>query len=1089
MKNLTVQSNQLQTTVFSSGACSGARSGGFRRLFILLAILTLSVGNMWGEYNYSWYGNVFFRVPDDWDIDTYSTIQIGLARTTDPTADTYVWYFSTMDRVGTTRLFHKYVGDNHDGWNQNEYVFFSANTSAQGNGDKKVNSNTYYTTPVNYGFSNDKYAYIFNPTSEGNAATTAGDYSKKSSTDFNVNREDLLHKSQTINLYTNGSLSYAGGTITISGTYTTGTTTTASGNITSSSTDVSYGCAIGSTVTLTASVEDGYHFIGWFEEETGGEAISTSLTYSYTCTGEKNLYARFESLYNVTPTAGEGGASVTPSVATSIGQVEGGDITATAYPGYSFSGWTVTTGTATFDDAASATTKVYPSTDATIQANFVRKYAYLEGRFRVRTAARSEDDYIYTNLYDGNWGDNQTNIPFSYDAENHLFYLHTYQTPAEISVQLTNEDPWIFVKACRTMGNLSDHLQVYQHSGDATITGEGTANKQYLRENEGGGSVKISSSENEKGYAILYFDEQYIWYELECALSYDANGGTGDAPDARTYYSSTATPAAEANTYSKDGYRFTGWNTAANGSGASYAAGASVTMNAKEVVLYAQWDEVARTSVNDGDWDDASTWSPASVPTKDHDVTIAHNVTVTNNAAHANSVNITYGTLTIDPDAALVVETTVKVNNGSTTAEKLHIKAASGSANGALIWGSAGTPGEATVEFYTISGGADGSADAVNQYIGIPFTSLNSSAYTNAWILTISGTTWEKYNGDMAPWTGYNIIQRTGDDKVQGYLHTLTGELVANNASVGSGTVIDYDDAGNDETVYANSWVAPILIKNLGISGTATVYIFNSRSKNDDAEGEDYMGIGNYAEFPVNESPNDVIPSMQSFSLWGGSLTSCSYDAVVRNSGAYSTAATITNATNRAPKRIQDVDYREAIWATQDTLSLCVKAASGWGDQLRMYIHEDFSTDYENGWDGPKVEGMEQAPQMYAATEAGNMAVNCVPTLDNSVIGFHAGTAANEYTMSVNYSGEEELTLVDNKTKEERLLTDGDSFTFTSEAGDSDLRFSIVRRSPQIVTAVGNTETSAAARKIVHNGQLRIVREGRIYDATGARVK
>jgi uncharacterized repeat protein (TIGR02543 family) len=69
-------------------------------------------------------------------------------------------------------------------------------------------------------------------------------------------------------------------------------------------------------------------------------------------------------------------------------------------------------------------------------------------------------------------------------------------------------------------------------------------------------------------------------------IKYDANGGTGAPADQKKIHNapltlSGATPA-------KPGYTFASWNTAANGSGVSYAHGASYVTNAS-VTLYAQW--------------------------------------------------------------------------------------------------------------------------------------------------------------------------------------------------------------------------------------------------------------------------------------------------------------------------------------------------------------------------------------------------------------------------------------------------------------------------------------------------------------------
>jgi uncharacterized repeat protein (TIGR02543 family) len=67
-------------------------------------------------------------------------------------------------------------------------------------------------------------------------------------------------------------------------------------------------------------------------------------------------------------------------------------------------------------------------------------------------------------------------------------------------------------------------------------------------------------------------------------VTYDANGGTG------TMSNQTASAATNLtnNTFTRTGYTFAGWNTAANGSGTTYLDGASFPFSAN-TTLYAQW--------------------------------------------------------------------------------------------------------------------------------------------------------------------------------------------------------------------------------------------------------------------------------------------------------------------------------------------------------------------------------------------------------------------------------------------------------------------------------------------------------------------
>ena len=72
-------------------------------------------------------------------------------------------------------------------------------------------------------------------------------------------------------------------------------------------------------------------------------------------------------------------------------------------------------------------------------------------------------------------------------------------------------------------------------------------------------------------------------------VSYNGNGSTsGTAPTTVTVDSGGSTTAA-ANPFTKTGSTFTGWNTAANGSGTSYAAGATISNITSNIILYAQW--------------------------------------------------------------------------------------------------------------------------------------------------------------------------------------------------------------------------------------------------------------------------------------------------------------------------------------------------------------------------------------------------------------------------------------------------------------------------------------------------------------------
>ena len=80
-------------------------------------------------------------------------------------------------------------------------------------------------------------------------------------------------------------------------------------------------------------------------------------------------------------------------------------------------------------------------------------------------------------------------------------------------------------------------------------------------------------------------------------VTYDANTGTGAVPTDGTVYNNQTNfivTVLGAGTLEKTGYNFTGWNTAADGSGTPYDPGATFVIS-NNVTLYAQWEAIVYT--------------------------------------------------------------------------------------------------------------------------------------------------------------------------------------------------------------------------------------------------------------------------------------------------------------------------------------------------------------------------------------------------------------------------------------------------------------------------------------------------------------
>ena len=93
------------------------------------------------------------------------------------------------------------------------------------------------------------------------------------------------------------------------------------------------------------------------------------------------------------------------------------------------------------------------------------------------------------------------------------------------------------------------------------------------------------------GESTIHVNVQLV-KNTEYIVRYEPNGGVGNAYEDSTLYLNGQQASVKSNTFTKAGYTFNGWNTEANGSGASYNPNGDnnkVTIGTANVTLYAQW--------------------------------------------------------------------------------------------------------------------------------------------------------------------------------------------------------------------------------------------------------------------------------------------------------------------------------------------------------------------------------------------------------------------------------------------------------------------------------------------------------------------
>lgn len=112
-------------------------------------------------------------------------------------------------------------------------------------------------------------------------------------------------------------------------------------------------------------------------------------------------------------------------------------------------------------------------------------------------------------------------------------------------------------------------------------------------------------------------------------ITYEANGATaGDVPTDNTEYESGEAATVLENTggLERDGYRFTGWNTAADATGDSYQAGDTLTVEDASVTLYAEWVALGEYAVTyNANGADGGSAPSAQTKTEGTDLTLATN--------------------------------------------------------------------------------------------------------------------------------------------------------------------------------------------------------------------------------------------------------------------------------------------------------------------------------------------------------------------------------------------------------------------------------------------------------------------------------
>jgi len=454
------------------------------------------------------------------------------------------------------------------------------------------------------------------------------------------------------------------------------------------------------------------------------------------------------------------------------------------------------------------------------------------------------------------------------------------------------------------------------------------------------------------------------------------------------------------------------------------------------------------------------------------------------------------GKLTINPTGALIVGGEIRTAEAPyynkaylmpTDTNNLVINTSS-TAQAALVLNDDNADTKATVNMYSLGRYKDAAYQF--QYFAVPMTYLDvnpafagSGIYTYVWT---EADGWERrgYYKGLEAFEGVGITTT--------FTETKTYQMKGTLASTGEREItLTAGGAGNGQNIIGNSWLAPIDIASLrtGLVDEdveKTVYIYctgNDTTSGGSVGSQSTETAGQWLAIPIEAAAFDawsglkVIPAMQGFCIIANSETTLTlnYKDHVR-----STASDQLNQPLRAPKREVETEGVELIRIRV--------ADSQTHTDLYLFEGEQFSDEFDNGWEAKYMSSDGRSAKLYAETAIGQMAVVAQPEYEGTVLGFAPGKET-EYTFT--FSGPTtDYYLNDLKLKKSTLISEGERYLFTFEEGDTN-RFYISKtpiEAPAVATGTEKIGDGVKARKVLVNDKLYIILNGHVYSAEGMMV-
>lgn len=467
-------------------------------------------------------------------------------------------------------------------------------------------------------------------------------------------------------------------------------------------------------------------------------------------------------------------------------------------------------------------------------------------------------------------------------------------------------------------------------------------------------------------------------------------------------------------------------------------------------------------ATTDNQYTTLSNWDRTDILPTEHQNVLINGACVLSDTRRCHDFTVGTGSLVINKNATLDVENRI----ASSDATRLRIKADAG--NMGTLRFLDGTDTRATVESYLRGIYAGGDLNQVDwQYRGavgtpdaIVWSDVNVYRWDEAYNATNCWRDIQRDNITLQPWLGYAVDNHQAERRVVEYTTQLVGAEGGHTFAL---TLHQSGKANEGVNLITNSYSAPVTIADMQFNGAQQeLYFYNTASHAQwEAQGGSVTGMSRQIQtYPVHTgaasgmSPN--IAAGQSFAV-----------------RAAQDGASLTIPETAVSAEMSPVMHAPAEQPELNVLRINLSEDSETVDRLTL-VESALCTDgYDDGFDGTKMFSAITVPAIYAYNSFGNTSVNSSVSMLDQQIGFHAGRAETEYTVTFDtddLTGYETLYFVDNETGVSTDILAGGSYSFYGTTGLSNRRFSI--RGSRIINASESVTTDERTITVADNQAL-----------------